>query len=444
MWAGPSAIVGALLIGALAAVSVPAALGALVLAGAGVAAYLLKSPALILHLLVLSVFIESLGVGPLRIGRVLAIGAIVAIAARLVLSPWRPPTIPARAWLPVALLMMWAWASGFWASSMGGWSFAMGQLGLAAAYFAAFALFVDSPVQVRLLLRTFVIGALVATVVGVSQWAAGARAVGYQGDANLYALYQVASIPAAVALARTASSAQRRWWLLALAPLALSVLASESRGGLLATLVVIGYIVIRGDASSTAGKGRRGLVIVLGLASLVVLAIAGTTLNARLDPEKISNDRASGRLDIWHVAWRTFQDDPLTGIGGGNFVGQSVRLLEREPGVELLKSHLLDGEGIEVHNVYLETLVEYGLPGFGFYTLVIATSARGLHVGTRRFGRSTALVALLPMLVAFVVGATFLSVVNSKLLWMLVGMGAAFQSMPFDRHAPAAITRKTT
>src|SRR5205085_9678111 len=123
---------------------------------------------------------------------------------------WRPPWLPPRTWVPVALFVAWSWASGTWARFPGGWHFAVGQLLLAVSYAAAFALFVRSSAQVRTLLRTYVIGALFAGAIGVVQWSAGLRAVGLQGDPNLFALYQVAAVPAAQALARTTPSTVAR------------------------------------------------------------------------------------------------------------------------------------------------------------------------------------------------------------------------------------------
>ena len=394
-------------------------------------AFTLRDIELILHVLVVSVFFESVSVGPIRIGRLLALVAILTIGARILLTGWRPPWLPPRAWVPVVLFVGWSWLSGTWARYPGGWHFAIGQLLLAGAYFLAFALFVRTSDQVRLLLRTYALGAGLAAVIGVLQWSTNVRATGLQGDPNLFALYQVAAIPAAIALARTARTAQaRRWWIALLVPLLLSVLASQSRGGLLSTLLV-GVLLL-----ATGNIPRERVIMLLGVASLVVLVAAGGTLNDRLNPDRIEKDRASGRLDIWYVAWHAFTERPATGLGGGNFKEYSIRLLEQQPGVELVKSHLLAGEGIEVHNVYLEMLAEYGLPGFLLFGGVLISTASGLRLVARR--RTTAAAIALPgMLAAYATSAFFLSVVNNKLLWILAGTAAAARS-----RRPAGVLAK--
>lgn len=412
---------------------------AVLLMALAMAAIAIRDVEAVLHVLVLSMFAEGVSAGPARIGRILAVAAILTVVGRLLFTTWRPPRLPASAWLPIVGFFAWAWASGFWASSTTAWARSIGQLGLAAAFFAAFALFVRTPTQVRQLLQTYVAGALLAACIGIVQVVVGGdeRAVGLQGDGNLYAVYQVAAVPAAVTLARTSRQRLGRWWYVALVPLVGSILASDSRGALLSTAIVLALSFAPMLRSSARGA-RRAVAVTGVLVAVVGLAAVGAAFNDRLDPERIETDRASGRLDIWYVAWEQSQEHPVLGLGGGNFKEQSVQLLLTEPGVQLVKSQLLLlDEGIEVHNIYLETLVEYGAPGLLLFGAVLVSAAVGIRTGIRKVGRGTALDALLPMLVAYAATAFFLSVVNSKLLWMLVGMAVAFRAVARNDRAPA-------
>lgn len=387
----------------------------------------------VLHVLVLSVFVEGVSVGPTSVGRILAVVALMAVVGRFVFSEWRPAALPPRAWLPTVLFIAWVWASGFWAQDIGAWFGGVGQIGLAVSFFAAFAFFVRDTAQVHALLRTFVIGSLVVAAIGVVQSFGGDRAVGLQGDGNLYAVYQVAAVPAAITLGRVSRSRYRLWWFVAVVPLVGSVLASDSRGALLATVLVLAfsmYPIIR----NRTDKRRRLAAALATVLIVIAIAASGTAFNDRLDPATIASDRASGRLDLWLVAWNTAQDHPELGLGAGNFKDQSVERLRTQPGVQLPNSHhLFKLDTIEVHNIYLETLVDYGVVGFLLFVSVIVGAALGIRTGVRKIGRGTALDALGPMLVAYCATAFFLSVVNSKLLWMLVGMAAAFQAVP-RRH----------
>lgn len=418
------ALVGtAVVLGLLPVLGLPLAL--LVLAGLGVWTVIawFQRFDLLLHLLVLSVFVESVGIGPARVGRVLAATAVAALVARAAFTPWRPRLAhPLGALLPVAAFLVWAWASGMWATDTGAWAYAMGQLALAMAYFVTVALLVERRSQVFDLLRTMVLGALFASGVAFAQVLAGApRAEGLQGDPNIYALYQVASLPAAALLA-TNSAAGRRWlgWV-AIPVILVSIMATQSRGGLATAVGVLVVMFARGDFGERLRRHRAAAVTTALLAAAGVLA-AVMTFNRRFSPERVLSDRASGRFDIWYVAFREWQDNLLVGIGGGGFKPRSVELLATEPGVQLVKSHLLLSDGIEVHNIYLETLVEYGLIGFLLFVAVLVSTGVRLQAAAQR-SRDPALRALPMVLLAFLAASFFLSVVNNKLLWILIGLG---------------------
>ncbi len=424
------ALVGAVALGLLAALGPAVAVVLVLLLAGATAVLLLRRFDLLLHLLVLSVFIESVGVGPVRVGRLLAVVAAIAIVGRLVFTSWRPRRFrPGLAVWPAGLFAVWAWSSGLWAQNTGAWAFALAQLGLAAAYFAAFTLFVERREQIRALLRTYVGGALFAAAAAFVQVAAGAdRAEGLQGDANIYAMYQVAALPAAAMLATTAAPG-RRWVGYAAIPVILaSVLATQSRGGLATAVAVLLLLFVRGDLGEGLRR-HRAAAIAGGISIGVALVAVTMTFSRRFAPDRVIDDRASGRFDIWYVAFREWQDHLLLGIGGGNFKPRSVELLVTEPGVELVKSHLLLSEGIEVHNIYLETLVEYGLMGAALFVAVLVLTGAQLWAAAR--ATADPVVRALPMmLVAFLAASFFLSVVNNKLLWFLVALGVVLGGRP--------------
>src|SRR5690349_8260087 len=141
----PRALVASLvavtaLLGGLVAVSPKLALVATVVAVAAILFYGNRGPRvpyriLLLHLLVLSMFFESVGVGPLSVGRLLAAVAVIAVVARFMLSRAPlPERLPIRV-MPVLCLLTLYVISGFWASYTGAWLFALGQLALAVAFY---------------------------------------------------------------------------------------------------------------------------------------------------------------------------------------------------------------------------------------------------------------------------------------------------------------------
>jgi len=390
----------------------------------------------LLHVLVIVPFVEGARLGPLSAGRLLALVAVVILAAQLVVTRWRPPKLRPVVWVPPVLFATWALASGFWALHPESWLRALGQFGLAIAYFAVFAFLVRDPAQVPPLLRTYTLAALAVSVVGVVQLAGGLRAGGFQGDPNIYGLYQVAAIPVAIELARGAGPATRRWWLAALLPLLVSVVATQSRGAVVATAVVLIYLALR--EGMRGGRLRVRLLPGLLVALLAVSALVwvAASVSDRFDPARVEEDRGSGRIDLWYVAWRAYEQHPVLGLGAGNFQPESVELLSHEPGVQMVQSHLLDTPGVLVHNVYLEALSELGPPGAALFVGTLLVTLVGLGGAARASPSCPELAALVPMLLAYIAGATFLSIINSKLLWLLVGVCAALWAAPAIRaHA---------
>ncbi len=383
-----------------------------------------------LYLLVLAPFGESLTVGGVTIGRLLGGLSVVVLLVLLLTGRLRVPRPPVYAWLPAAAFALWIIASGLWSTDHAAWVFAVGQVGLAVLFFASFALLVRSPHHVTSLLRVYVAGAVFAACYGLAQAFTAVRAEGLQGDANIYALYQVAALPAALALAGQSAGLRRLMWLAAMLPITASVLFSQSRGAFLAFVATALVVALVNE--------RRRVLVPLAVVVAAALGLATTVFGDRYSVEGVAGDRASGRIDIWLVAWRAFLDAPWTGIGAGNFVPQSIDRLTTEPGVELIKSHLLTGQGIEVHNIYLEGLAERGVLGLGTLVVFLLATLYGLVVAARRH-RSTVVSALAPMLVAFCVAAFFLSVSNSKLLWMLAGLAAALLSVPAGDRTPTPL-----
>jgi O-antigen ligase len=381
----------------------------------------------LLYLLVVSVFVESLGFGPASVGRILAVvgvyGAVLVIVAR----PYATRLPLATVAVPVFGLGIWVFLSVLWSDSLGAWASATGQFALAICYFVAYALLLESRAQMRRLLVAYVIGAGVVALVGLSQTSATVRAVGYQGDANMYALYELAALPIAGNLAARSRGWGRAGWFAMMALLVAAVLASQSRGGLLAVIVVTLYLLWNGDLGGIFAVRPR-LTTVVGSGVLMALATIALLTIPRFSPQNSADTRGTGRLDIWHVAWQGWEQHPVLGLGAGNFIAASGDLLSSTPGVQLDAYSVLF-DGIKVHNAYLEPWVELGPVGLGLYVGVLVSTGIVLFK-MRHLADAGLLKACFPMLLGFATATIFLSAINNKLLWMLAGFAAVFPYLP--------------
>lgn len=403
----------------------------------GVGMYILRDWNLLLYAMVLSVFVEGVGIGPASIGRILAATAFLTIAARVVLAGWRPLVPRASSWIPMLLLVAWAWASGLWATDPDAWAGGLGRLAVAFAYFAAFALFVTRAEQVRPLLLTYLAGALAVVPIALVEYSAGIRAVGLQGDPNYFALYQAAAIPIVVYLHRAGASPRRHLWLVALVALLVSILLSGSRGGLVTAAILLVGLLVPWRALRTGRGARRLVPLAVLLAVLVGLACVyaiGTRADARLDITTFIEDRGSHRLELWYVGWTVYLDHPWTGLGMENFESQSAQLLETTPGVHSGVDRLIEVGGVGVHSSYLEVLVNLGVIGLGLFLALLVVAVLNLYDARRRWPW-LGLQPLMPMLVAACIGAAVLPLSN-KLIFMLAGIGAAFTAL--ERTSPVS------
>jgi O-antigen ligase len=378
----------------------------------------------LLHALVLSVFVESVSVGSTTVGRLLTPVIFLTIAGRWLLTPWKPPRLPVMSWLPAVVYITWAWASGFWALHAGAWTQAMGGLVLAMAYFSAFTLFVRTKAQVLSLMRTYAVGATAAGILALLQWKAGGRAIGLQGDPNIFALYETLAVPVATMLARRTRGVVKSLWLLTIVVDVAAVVAAESRGSLVTLVLLVVFLAARADFGSGVRHTQRLRTIGAVAALLSILIVGAFFVGGRLSPTRAVEDRGSGRLDIWHVAYVAWTAHPVLGLGAGSFQPESARLLQETPGVELSPNNPLLTTGIKVHNVYLENLVETGPIGLGAWLLLIGYPTREI---VRRQGwraNDSPWSPLLPMMLAFAFATMFLSITNNKILWIMIGLVA--------------------
>jgi O-antigen ligase len=381
---------------------------------------------LLLHAMVLTVFVEGVTAGPVTPGRVMA--ALVALVVVFTLAA-RPstPAFP-HPWVavPAVLLATWVVLTGIWTVSIEGWLEVVLELALAMALFVGYCVLVDSRALVRRLLVSFAVGATLVAPIGIWQFAQAERAVGLQGDPNTYALYQVAAVPVAVLLAVRHPGIARAWWSSAAVLLVASVISSQSRGAALGLLVVVAWLLWTGGEAWISHRARMRLAAAGGLlvAGGAVLAV---TLLPRFDVAETLDDGGTGRLDIWRSAWGAWWEQPW-GLGAGGFEEESGRLLSQTPGVGLDPYSVLF-DGIKVHSAYLEPLVDLGPVGLVlFVALLVGTGL--LLASDRETQPFQVTAALLPMLLAFVTAATFLSVLNNKLLWMLAGFAAVLPYLP--------------
>ncbi|MDF3983202.1 O-antigen ligase family protein [Luteibacter sp. PPL201] len=155
--------------------------------------------------------------------------------------------------------------------------------------------------------------------------------VGIFNDPNDLGLLFVATLPMAMFLARPGRGVARVFWLGCASLLLYGTYLTNSRGAMLAVLVVGGgYLWYR------RGLVTAGLLGVVGLAAMKVLS-------SRMDELDAGEESAAGRVDAWYAGLEMFRDHPLFGVGAGNFTEYNE---------------------LTAHNSFVLVLAETGFAGF--------------------------------------------------------------------------------
>lgn len=346
----------------------------------------------------------------------------------------------------VGALVVWMTLTLLWADDPGRSTSLLLSVAEVALFFVVVLTVIETPRHLRIVAMGFVAGTLLSACIGILGEAAGVEAVsqagrmqGAAGDPNYFAAQLVAGMVLAVGLAVTTTNPSRRVALLAcLLPLATGVVASGSRGGFVATAAVA-------VAALFVFKRQRLQVFALtfGVAALLGLwFVSDPSTSQRL--LSASEDRGSGRADLWTIALRMTADNPVGGVGLNNFAVHASEYT-RQPGTLTGLIHVEREQ--ETHNAYIGLLAETGAVGLAlFLAFAIAALTLGVRAATRfdmaGERRSATLVrAIVVAQCGFLSAAFFLPNAADKRVWVLLGVGVAALAVAHRVSDPAVEDR---
>lgn len=290
--------------------------------------------------------------------------------------------------------------------------------------------------QARVVLRAFAFMAVVIGAVGALQTAVPAlprlefmfyyeiRFTGLMSDPNYFAVIQLV----AMAVLWHDKDITRKIRYPALIALAASVLASGSKTGMLALLI---FLVWRGLPTVFASSNRSryvspyrailiGLVVCLPVLLLIVLLDYSMRMSlaagldqvpalSRLTPLLLDFEAGvegdgSGRDSAWFNAVQIIGLFPLLGVGVGTYLEVATQFTD----VPVL-----------AHNTYLQIAAEWGLIFTAIFliwvvVLLLRRPPAGANLALWHSTRDALLVLL--------IGSAGISLQNSRLLWLVIGM----------------------
>jgi putative inorganic carbon (HCO3(-)) transporter len=256
----------------------------------------------------------------------------------------------------------------------------------------------------------------------------------YYYDSNDFATFAVTAMPFGLYFAHGSQRARSR--LLALAALAVLTIAfvhTWSRGGFVALLAVAVFILLRYRAIAL-----RWRVSAFALVAVVLLGTATDQywqqMGSILSDADYNRTDESGRLQIWRRGVGYMLDHPILGVGPNAF-GVAEGTLSP------FAARQQFGIGVRwnaAHNSFLQAGAELGVPGLVFFVAIIVSAFRALRRSSRRDAalstRPEIAQALTGSLIGFAVGAFFLSLAYSEMLYMLLALAVGLQKVTVDRY----------
>jgi O-antigen ligase len=382
----------------------------------------------------------GIGFGELTVEKVVAAAAIVYAVVHLALREKKPvfiDTWPARAFLVFFLLSL----GSYWLFGPNGstdQAFAFHPFNFLLVIFMTVSV-VDTIPRLRWTLLTAVASVAWASLYmlrdyqgGSATWGVGYRPGYVMGDPNYFASSALLCLPLACLFSRSMPQRWVRWSCAASVVLILAAfIVSGSRGGFLGLIAVVLILI---------WHSKRRLVALILVASLggAFLAVAPFTPADRVLHSSGSGEGGKeARLILWSAGWRMFLDNPILGVGYGNFRLVAPRYVTNDVGHDFLP-----------HNEYLERLAEMGLPGLlallGMFVASIVTLHR-VRRAAKRCGSRFLVNAALGVqagLIGFAISIFFLSAGFLRLFWFMVAISACMPSLAADATARKRARRR--
>jgi O-antigen ligase len=332
---------------------------------------------------------------------------------------------PGAGWILI-FFVGWAALSLIWAESPSTGVEALFRISLNVIFFLIVFTAVRTRGQAIGILGTFVAGACIDALYGLLNpvhVANTARFATSSSKPGELAASLVAGLVLGVALTSALKGKPAPRFLVALAvPLcAVGVLFTGSRGGLIALTVALAAFI-------GVGAKWRGRIVVLA-AAVVIAGFGFYTYAASPDlrDRVTSVGSGSGRIDLWTVGWREIEDNPLHGVGIGNFPVASPHFV-LVPGDVARAEYVVYPDKV-AHNTYLEIWAETGLVSLILFGALVTFCVRSSLRAARAFaGRGDPPMELLSraLFVAqlgFLAGAFFTSRQYEKDVWLILALG---------------------
>ena len=309
------------------------------------------------------------------------------------------------------------------------------QLGFVAIMFASV---VHDVERLRDVLRTTVISTTLASIYALGLYYAGITqvAAGTVLDRNALAIYANIAIVCAYILYQMSRSMGERAGLLIMLPILFLALAlTFSRGGYITFIVALFLVSYR------VAKTRGYLILGGSLAMILLISTAlpesfYERVRTIVPSIQHQEDTFGLRVLLWKAGLRMIADNPVLGVGPGNFMLAQQRYVH---------GRIYSRFVLNSHNLFVGLAAETGLVGLALFLFTTVAALREASRPGRERSPETRDLALAGVgveicIVVLLMGGLSTNIETSKYLFMLFGMASSVGRLALAR---AGVMRRT-
>lgn len=264
---------------------------------------------------------------------------------------------------------------------------------------------------------------------------------GWLGDENDFGMEMNVAIPVAFFMYQGATNKGSKFLYVGLlAVFVMSLIATSSRGGFLGLLAVAAYCWFY------APKKIMSLLLGLCLAGLVLIAAPQEywdRISSITEDKTMEEGTAGQRVFTWGIGWEMFLDNPVFGVGQGNFpwaIGEYM-------GGRTWQTKSLAGR--QAHSLYFTLMPELGLIGVMIFGTMVYLNYRDTRVKelVRASSRPVSLRrdkadiadsellraslygnAILGGMIGYLATSTFISTLYYPTFWIMMALAVALRN----------------
>ncbi len=275
---------------------------------------------------------------------------------------------------------------------------------------------------------------------------------GFLGDENDLCMTLNMIIPFSFFLSLEQKGKKRIYYLSIACLFLFAIIITQSRGGFVGLIATGVYCWLR-----TKRKFVTALIIGILALFAVIMAPPQYWYEVRSITEQgTSKGTGEARIYTWTIGWHIFLENPIMGVGQGNFpyvFGE----YEREVTGSDDPFHGRSVAGRAAHSIYFTMLPELGLIGTFTILAMIFYCLKDLNLVKKRFipGKNNKInvnagtsmssaklyhiaLALEGSLVSYLVSSSFISTLYYPNLWILMGFIMSLKSIVLARESPAS------